>query len=79
MLMMRLAVELIESTGYTFGFLGLTHYSVQSRALAVYNGIYLIYLAIALFSPYARGIILIGTSVSLFFMALFLSLFLMVL
>lgn len=79
MLMMRLQIELVESTGYLNGFLELLNMSASARAIAVYNAFYVIYLVLALFSPYSKGAVLMAASISFFFAALFTSMVIMVL
>jgi len=79
MAMMRLEIEFITSMGYKTGVLHLSAFTPEARALGVYTVVYAIYLALALFSPYAKGVILMGSSLSLFFGAMIVSLFLMVL
>jgi hypothetical protein len=77
MIMMRMQIELMASTGFTRGFLGLLPYDARTRGLAVYSLAYVIYLVLVLFSPYARGTLLMAASISVFFAALFTSMIVM--
>lgn len=79
MIMMRLQIELVESTGYINGFLELLDMSVQARGVMVYTAFYAIYLVLAVFSPYSKGVVLMAASISVFFAALFTSMVIMVL
>lgn len=79
MIMMRLQVELVETTGYMNGFLGLVDMSARARAIMTYSAFYAIYLVLLLFSPYSRGPVLMAASISVFFAALFTSMIVMVL
>jgi hypothetical protein len=69
MLMMRLLIELIESTGYTHGFLGLLHAPLLTRGLAVYSVFYALYLLIAFLSPGSFKVVLMAASITIFFAA----------
>lgn len=77
MVMMRLQIELMQSIGYPRGLLGLIGYDAHMRGLAVYSLAYVIYLALVVFSPYARGTLLMAASISVFFAALFTSMIVM--
>lgn len=77
MLMMRLEVELMQSTGFERGFIGLLDYGAQSRGLVVYSLFYVFYLVWIQFSSYAKGTILMAGSISVFFMAAFTSIMVM--
>jgi hypothetical protein len=77
MVMMRMQIELMESTGFSRGFIGLLEYDARTRGLAVYSLAYVIYLVLVLFSPYARGTLLMAASISVFFAALFTSMIVM--
>lgn len=79
MIMMRLQIELVESTGFVDGFLGLSGMSARARGIAVYTLFYAIYLVLVLFSPYSRGVMLMAASISVFFAALFTSMIIMIL
>jgi hypothetical protein len=70
MLMMRLQCELMESISHDRGLIGLMESTVRARGLAVYSAFYVIFLVWALFSPYARGTIMMAASISVFFMAI---------
>ena len=77
MVMMRMQVELMQTIGHSRGFLGLLGYDAKTRGLAVYSLSYVIYLVLVLFSPYARGTLLMAASISVFFAALFISMIVM--
>ena len=77
MVMMRMQIELMAATGFSGGFMGLLEYNATERGLAVYSVFYVIYLVLVLFSPYARGPLLIAASISVFFAALFTSMIVM--
>lgn len=79
LLMMRMQVELIESTGYTHGFLGLIKADVQSRAMMVYTFFYVGYVLLAFYSPRTKGSVFMAASIGIFFMAFFSSTFIMLL
>ena len=67
MIMMRLLVELVDSTGFPNGYLGILDYPALNKGLIVYSLFYAFFLVWVLFSPYAKGTILMGVSISLFF------------
>lgn len=69
MLMMRLLIELVESTGYRHGFFGLLHAPLLERGLAVYSVFYAVYLLLAFFSPGSFKVVLMAASITLFFAA----------
>ena len=73
MLMMRLQVELIHSTGFESGFTGLVDMGVHSRGQIVYTIFYIIFIALAVYSPGTRGPIFLAAALSIFFAALFVS------
>lgn len=77
--MLRLQVELIVSTGYPTGYLGILDNPVFQRGLIVYGVFILIYMLLAYFSPGARRIVVMAASLSLFFTAMFISTIVMVL
>lgn len=77
MVMMRMQIELMASIGYPNGLLGLIGYDAKIRGLAVYSLAYVIYLVLVLFSPYARGTLLMAASISVFFAALLTSMIVM--
>ena len=78
MVMMRLQSELMYSTGYTSGFLGLFEMNVHSRAQITYSIFYVIYIALAIYSPGTKGPVFLAASISIFFAALFTSMIVMV-
>lgn len=69
MVMMRLLIELIESTGYPHGFLGFLDAPLFLRGVAVYSVFYALYLLLALFSPGSFKVVLMAASITIFFMA----------
>ncbi len=79
MLMMRLLVELMESIGYPHGLIGLMDSAVRMRALIVYSIFYLLYIILLYVSPRGFQAVLLGASISVFFMAALLTTFVMVL
>lgn len=79
MVMMRLQVELILSTGFTSGFTGLFTMGVHSRAQVTYSVFYVIYIALAVYSPKTQGAIFMAATISMFFAALCTSMIVMAL
>lgn len=79
MLMLRLQAELMESIGYPQGILPFMDSHVFSRGLGVYAIYYVIYLLIAYYSPDSKGALFMGVSLSVFFMAFFTAIAVMVL
>lgn len=71
MVAMRLQVELIQSTGFTKGVLGLIDMPLFQRGLLVYSLFIVLFIALSYFSPGTRGVIYLAASISLFFMAFF--------
>ena len=78
MIMMRLQIELMHSTGYSNGFTTLMTSDVSIRALVVYSLFYAIYIIMAVYSPKTTGTIYMAASISIFFAALFTSMIVMV-
>lgn len=78
-LMMRLQIELIESTGFNTGLLNFLGSNVHNRALAVYNIFYMAYVMLALFSPRVMAAVFLGASITIFFAASITSMIVMVL
>lgn len=68
-LVMRLQIEILESTGFSKGFTGLLDSSVYNRGLVVYGIFIMLYLVLSYFSPRTRGAIYLAASLSIFFMA----------
>lgn len=66
---MRLQVQIIESTGFDTGFTGWIESSSHMRGLMVYSVFIMLYLILSYFSPETRGAIYLAASLSLFFMA----------
>lgn len=67
MVMMRLLVELVVSTGYESGFLPLMTSHAYDRALAVYSVFYMLFFIIAHYSPRTDGHVFIAASITTFF------------
>ncbi|MCB9982762.1 MAG: hypothetical protein H6861_03675 [Rhodospirillales bacterium] len=78
MVMMRLQAELIISTGYENGFLGLFETSVHRRGQIAYSVFYVLYIALAVYSPNTKGVILMAASISMFFTAMLVSMIVMI-
>ncbi|MAI61194.1 MAG: hypothetical protein CBB87_01740 [Micavibrio sp. TMED27] len=78
-LMMRLQIELMESTGFDKGFTSFFDASVQMRAIATYNAFYFLYVCISLFTKNAMNIVFMAFSISVFFMAMITSMLIMML
>lgn len=79
MLVFRLQMEIMDSTGFQTGFTGLVKMSLYHRGLIVYGIFTLLYLILSRLSPYTKGIIYIAASLSIFFMAFFVSSIVMIL
>lgn len=79
MLMMRMQVELMHTTGYPTGFINLMGSQALDRGLVVYSIFYVLYLVLAHYSPNTKGPIFVAGSISIFFMAFFTSSIIMVL
>ena len=73
MLVMRLQIEIVESTGFRKGFTGLVEMSLYHRGLITYGIFITIYLLLSYFSPYTKGVIYLAASISIFFMAFLVS------
>ncbi|MDD3019775.1 MAG: hypothetical protein PHX61_02190 [Alphaproteobacteria bacterium] len=69
MLVLRLQVEIVQSTGYSTGFTGLLDWPLMYRGFGVYGFFCALYLLLSYFSPYTRGAIYLAASLSIFFMA----------
>jgi hypothetical protein len=78
-LMMRLQVELIESTGFSSGFLPLLESSAQTRGFMVYSVFYMLYVILAIFSAGTKPIVFMAASITIFFAAMVVSMIVMVL
>lgn len=75
MTVMRLQIEIIQSTGFKTGFTGFWDASLYHRGLMTYSIFIMIYLLLSYFSPYTRGVIYLAASISIFFMAFVVSSF----
>lgn len=69
MFMMRLLIELVESTGYPRGIIGLLDAPLFARGLAVYSFFYALYLLLSYLSPGSFKVVLMAASITLFFAA----------
>lgn len=79
MLVMRLQVELMESGGFHNGILQIMNSTVFDRSIIVYNIFYMLYFLMAYFSQKSIHFVFLGASISIFFMAFFISSLLMIL
>ena len=79
MVVFRLQMEIMDSTGFRAGFTGFFKMSLYHRGLIVYGIFTLLYLILSRLSPYTRGIIYVAASLSIFFMAFFVSSIVMIL
>ncbi len=77
--MMRMEVELMTSTGFVTGMLPLMQSHVFYRGIVVYSLFYGLYLALCLYSPNARNVILMAASITIFFAASVVSMLVMLL
>ena len=79
MVVFRLQMEIMDSTGFRTGFTGFFKMSLYHRGLIVYGIFILLYLILSRLSPYTKGIIYLAASLSIFFMAFFVSSIVMIL
>jgi len=79
MITMRMQVELINSTGYGSGFLGLMKWDAFSRGIVTYSFFYIFYIIITIYSPNTKSWILSAAALSLYFAAFFTSIIIMLL
>lgn len=79
MLMMRLQAELMTYGGYDYGIMGLMTAHVHSRGLVTYSVFYTLFLLMAHYSPRTQGIIFMAACISIFFIAMFTAMLVMVL
>ncbi len=79
MLVMRLQVELMEGGGFHHGILPIMQSTVFDRAAVIYNIFYIVYFVMAYFSRLSMPAVFLGASISIFFMAFFVSSLLMIL
>lgn len=77
MIMMRLQVELIQSTGFENGFTGFVQMDVHVRGQIVYTLFYILYIVLAVYSPGTKGTIFMAATLSLFFGAMLTSMVVM--
>jgi len=78
-LTLRLQVELMDSTGFSFGFMHLMASSSYARGLVVYGAAIAIFLILAYLSPKVEKIIVFGAALSIYFAAFCTSMVLMTL
>lgn len=78
-IMLRLQVDLMHSTGYTTGILPFMTSDLMTRGLATYSIFYTLYLALAYYSPNTNPHVFMAASLSIFFAALFTSMIVMLL
>lgn len=71
MLMLRMLTELMEQLGFPEGFLPFLHSDVFHRGLVTYGVFQLIYLALLMLSPNAKGSLLLAGSIMIFSTASF--------
>ena len=69
MMVMRLQIEIVQSTGFKDGFTGLWHWPIVFRGYAVYGLFTFMFLVLSWFSPRTSGAIYLAASLSIFFMA----------
>lgn len=79
MLTMRLQVELIRDTGFDTGYLNFMHSDIFNRAQIVYSVFIVLFLILSHYSPNTRGAIYMAASISIYFMAFFSSMLIMLL
>ncbi len=79
MIMMRLMIELIESTGFPGGILPFLSVNQFSRGLGTYSIFYLAYAILAHYSPDTDNSIFLSGSIGMFFTAAFVFALVMVL
>lgn len=79
MLMMRLLIELVQNSGYPYGFFGLLDVPLFLRGVGVYSVFYALYLLLAFFSPGSFKVVLMAASITIFFVAAVCSTIVMVL
>jgi hypothetical protein len=77
--MLRLQVEIMDSIGFDHGFLGLIKAPALERGMATYSVFYLLYAILAQLSPGSFKAVFLAATISIFFMALFVSTIVMVL
>jgi hypothetical protein len=77
MVVMRLQIEIVQSTGFNNGFTGLWDASLYHRGLITYSIFIMLYLLLSYLSPYTKGVIYLAASITIFFMAFVVSSFVM--
>ncbi|MAH05534.1 MAG: hypothetical protein VYC19_10860 [Pseudomonadota bacterium] len=76
---MRLQDELIRDTGYETGYLNFMHSDIFNRAQISYSVFIVLYLILSHYSPNTKGAVYMAASISIYFMAFFTSMFIMLL
>lgn len=79
MMMMRLQVELMTEIGFEYGIMNVMSSNVFDRGLAVYSFFYMAFLILVQYSPNTKGALFIAGAISIFFMAFFSSIIIMLL
>ncbi len=69
MLVMRLQIEIVQSTGFAKGFTGWIDMSLYHRGLITYGFFIGLFLILSIFSPMTRGPVYLAACLSIFFMA----------
>lgn len=78
LLTMRTQVELMKSIGYETGIMKLMDSNLHGRGVVIYSVVILLYLVLAHYSPKTRGIIFFAATLSIYVLAVCLSMILMV-
>ncbi len=68
MILIRLQAEMMVYIGYGNGIMGLMKSNVHTRGLAVSGFFYVLFLAIAHFSPRTQGVVFMAACLTIFFM-----------
>ncbi len=79
LLTMRTQVELMESIGHSTGIMSLMNSSLMSRGMITYSIIIMLFLILAYYSPKTENIIFFTAMLSIYILAVCLSMILMVL
>jgi hypothetical protein len=69
MVVLRLQIEIVESTGFAKGVTGLIDWPLIVRGYVVYGLFFALYLLLSYLSPFTRGAIYLAASLSIFFVA----------
>lgn len=79
MFALRLQADIFARSGYPTGFISLMESYVLYRGMIIYSVFIALYLILSYYSPYTRGVIYMAASLSIFFMAFFVSILMMTL